>query len=230
MSYENGFFKENDDLDQQEKKTKQFLKQKFDAELKQQWSEKLEKDFNLSRNIKPKLVRIRYLVWAGSIAASLLIGFSLFSIFSPQQERFSAVALANNYLKESIYDHPGSRKSVSDEVAELRQNAINDYLEKNYSKAIQNWERLSNSQQLTVEDHFYLALSYLYDEQLSDAIDLLKDDRVFANRFEQEQKWFLGLAYLLNGQNAEAQMTLKKIKEEEWNFAKAQEILAQIKK
>ena len=130
--------------------------------------------------------------WA--IAASLLLFFSIAFYFFINSLSNDIEELYNlNYEKypNTVYS---IQRSGSDENS-LERKAFEAYESNNDSKAIELLNDLKKENDADFID-FYLAQSYLNNNQLNKAIPVLKNIIVSGGKFKEESQWYLALAYL----------------------------------
>lgn len=211
--------------------TKQLVQVKFDQERKDRWQQQLKDKYQISRFEQKKTGNIRRLftVIGAAAAIGLLLVFAqpLLQKFTPKQY----LQLTEQYLKEEPFPNPLVRKGEQ-ETAMLRLRAAESYSLGNYQKSIELNELLIKSKEAVVDDYFYLGLSHLYLNEYELALPNLQKASQLSiesrNRFQQEIQWFLSLALIKSEQIESAKATLKAIKSDEWNFAKAQTLIQQL--
>jgi len=114
------------------------------------------------------------------------------------------------------YEHTNNRKGVI--MEDSRTQAIDAYVAKDYKKAIDSYQLITSSENATIEDHFFLGLSYLYVDQTSNAIPKLKKALAIPTTAKSDFRskeiihWYLALAYLKDNKVGLAKEELKKIK------------------
>ena len=221
--YKNGAFS-GDQLDQF---TRKLVNAKIGNDKKQKWKRQLEIQHDVKRHsvsvfVNHQGVFLKMLSIAAAITLILLAGY-----FIVTSRDVSPAQLAQSYLEEPF---PNSlvRKGGNDEV-ELRLKLAEAYNEKNYLEAIALGKQLSTQNKMQASDHFFLGLSYLYQNNNESAIVEFLNVRKGNTRttdFRQEANWFLALAYLKADKSEDAKRELKSIMEKkEWEFEKAKEIL-----
>ncbi|MEN0003887.1 MAG: tetratricopeptide repeat protein [Bacteroidota bacterium] len=227
MLSKNTFFQDGQRPEEQEQQAKAFLRAKFDAEKRKRWAKQLEQEHGVQRTPSARLAkRRRLVVWMASAAAAILLLLIFFqdgiytTASTPQQ-------LAANYLAEAPFAHQGQRKS-SEQIEALRATAIEQYMRKEYQAASESWAALQQHTGANEEDLFYLGLSYLYSGNYASAIDQLSSATAAPDRFAQERRWFLALAYIQAGRTGQGEQLLKAIAPAHFNHKKAQHLLQQI--
>ena len=76
-----------------------------------------------------------------------------------------------------------------------------------------------------------MGLSHLYNQDYQAAIGYLEQVPIVNEEtaYEQESRWFLALAFLKNDNVTEGKAVLQAIAQGDWQYDKAQELLAAIK-
>lgn len=219
----NRYFTEGQSPEEQEQLTRKFLRNKIDAEKREKWSRQLEEEYKVSRSgtALGKRVSLRWVMAAAAAVLLVMVAFSQWFIGS---NATSVQHLAADFLQEERFSHSDTRKSGIGEHT-LRQDAIDEYMSGDFTKAIKNWEQLQVKNEATREDQFYLGLSYLYDQQFQKAVATLQLPVEQPDKFEQERSWFIALAQIQLGDVASAQTRLERIQPGQWNYEKAQKLL-----
>lgn len=159
--------------------------------------------------------------WTMGIAAVLVIGITAIMLW-PQSEN------SNELFKAYFEPYPNVimptvRGGEVNEPSTV-QKAYRAYDEGNYTEAVQFFENLEVKDDGSL---FYLGNSYLAIHETENAIQVLEKLVNEQSQFDEEAKWFLGLAYLKIGDNAMARDTFGKIKSERYQN-KINNILKQI--
>ena len=228
--------------------TKKIVKNYFEEEeLKTKWKNILNEDFNYNieeenpknkPNKKSKNTLIRKLYSIASIAAGVLI-LVYFFYQQPKSNPNSIDALLQEHY-QSPYPSRNIVKGIEEEVKPVLNEAHQAYQEKKFEQAILKFNQILNDKNLAqrpsaVEDHFYLALSYLYNKQTKLAIR--EFDLVLTNEIafrKNDTSWFLALALLDQGNTERAAIYLKEIAKQDTNAglreraAKAKSLLQEI--
>ncbi len=211
--------------EEREKAVKPVLKIVLDRQLQDTWTKKLSSQYGITRNrMTPQKRKVfslgrtrRILAIAASITLFFLVGrVVLFSPSDPKQ-------IAEEYLHAREVLHPGLVKGVADIQYQFRGQAIKFFDEKKYEDAALYFRKIENQ---TSEDKFYLSLSYLFDGQYEEAIDLLNALKTPNSSFREEINWYISVAYILNDQSSKALSSLHKIRKGEWNYSESQNLIS----
>ena len=209
-----------------------FLQTLFEAkqkeDLKEDWRQKLEEQYGSTaeKGPNPPKKNLPFYSVVLSLAASIALIFGLLFLFPNSSSDYNS--LAESYIQTAPFannlDARGNNQSE-----EFRTIATSAYKKGDYQAAISAYEQAIKQGEKTVEDHFFLGLSYLYNNQfdqaslfLSESLKLSKSNGEF---FEEEIRWFLALAQIKSGAKEDAIRTLKNIKEGHWQYSKSQELL-----
>ncbi len=208
--------------------TKGLIKSHFeDLELKQKWGSMLDDEFNLKSLKTAPIVpqnknRNLFLVLISVILLALIIFFSL-SVQDKSKNESKLQALLNDH-----YSNPVPRELLKGptETMHVAQNAYGLYQSQKYEEAIPIFEELIVIEPLNEEHHFYLGLSYLYNEQPRKAVQefdwMLNAEK--SNRMDMAM-WFKALALTEAKEYKEAKIHLQDIAT--WNTNKGKSILAE---
>lgn len=224
--YKNG----NVSKEELEEFTNAFMRAKYDEDRKNRWQGMLGQQQNLHRD-KPdqpaRPLRKRIFLWVASAAAVAAILFIM--LFGPGITTTNYEQLADAYLTEEFYENREDSRGDQD-VEQINLRAIFAYNNKDFSTAIDHYETIVGNGQANDEHHFFLGLSYLYEERPDAAIrNLLRVPELNASsKFLQEHRWFLALAYLKNKQVDEGKAALLSIQPGEWKYQEAQRLLEAI--
>ena len=159
------------------------------------------------------------------IAVLLLLLAALFYWFAqgvPTPSRPQLVA------EQLAVTHPyNNSRSTEESATDARQVAADHYQSENYAAAIVAWQSLYEVGSATVEDRFYLAQSYLYQENYSAAValyeEILREER---RLYQREAHWYLALAQLQLGQDERARQQLEFLSQQRgWKSAEADQLL-----
>lgn len=158
--------------------------------------------------------------WTISIAAILLIGVTAILLW-PQSENTS------NLFDQYFEPYPNvvmpTVRGVEINDTTTIQKAYRAYDQEDYAGAVQFFETLETKDEGTL---LYLGNSYLMLNETKKAISVLEKLVNKQSQFEEEAKWYLGLSYLKNGDNAMVKNTFDGIKSEHYQI-KIKEILKQ---
>lgn len=227
-NYLSGNIKEED----MEHLTEQLIRQKFDQEQRQSWSQMLKEQYGVDRNAPSKKAKsLQPLRWLITAAAALALIFSAYFLLQSQQA--TSQQLADDYVSNMslMADQLVYRKGTFD-VDKTRLNANEAYLNEDFKLAIQYWNSLIDNNAATDYDRFYLSISYLRNSKADaqKAIELLIQIKPGLQSLEQEINWALSLAYMRSGQLAPAQQLLESIvRDQAYMSVKAQQLLRSIK-
>ena len=211
------FLSDTTDMEKVDDILKTWITRTKDEELREELSQALENRYGVKR--KPnKGIMLRYLSPILTIAASLAL---LFTIYMFNQNDVSADTLAQQYLSTHSIQHPGGFKGAANFDANRAQ-AIMAFNEGDFEKAALQFDEIASPNE---EDLHYLGLAYLKNGQYQKAIENLIKGAEKTSRYREEANWFLSLAYLLDGQDANAKYWLDQIKKGDWQFEQAQDLL-----
>ena len=214
------FLSDTTDMEKMDDILKMWITRTKDEELSEELSQTLDNRYGVKRKPKKGDV-LRYLRPILAIAASLALLITLYTI---NQNDVSADTLATQYLDSQTIQHPGSFKGVANSNSN-RIIGIMAFNEGDFKKAAMQFEEIVLPNE---EDLHYLGLAHLKNGQYQKAIVNLKKGAVKTSRYREEANWFLSLAYLLNGQDANAKYWLEQIGNNDWQFDKAQELLEKL--
>ena len=214
--------------------TRKFINAKFNADKKNRWEKMLKEQHDVDRNTsspktKPKIKTRKLYMLAAAVAAAIL----LLIVANPIIQSFSAPSyeqLASNFIDQGFYENQEVSKG-EENVEQLKLNAVFAYNQKDFPTAIKHWEAVVSSAAADETAYFFLGLSHLYNKTYDNAITNLQKAQGFenTNKFEEETRWFLSLAYLKNGDLENAKTALLSINEGMWNHDKALQLLNELK-
>lgn len=214
---------------EQEAITELFIREKFNNELRQKMTQRLQANYGIARDQpggkSTRLNRLQIIRWGSSIAAAILIGFAVWYVTAPTP---SYQQLTNEYLAEHIPSN--ERRKGAAEISQLRAAAIDAYSKQDYVKSAELRKQVTEYPEARGEDFFYLGLSYLFQEkaQLAPAIEALRSAVEFptGHYYQEESQWFLSLAYIKAERIEEARALLQSTVDQQlWNANKAQQLL-----
>ena len=196
---------------EEEQITKVLLANHFDRKLENRWRKLLESKHQVVPP-KKKSPKSTALYWKiGKVAASialLIVALQVFPLFAEPTTQDLLVA----YL-DTPYEHSNNKKGVTKEDARMR--ATDAYNRKDYPTVIRLYQQIINAGEGDIGTHFYLGLSYLYDEQILEAIQQLTQAYAMPPSNDIQDKttiaWYLSLAYLKNDQVPLAKDLLEKV-------------------
>ena len=155
----------NNKLSEQEleQQTQDMLRAKFDSERKERWGQLLEEEHGVKRTVDQQGPGRRIWLWgACAIAASLLFLFLIRPVVE-KQLRTAEIQLASNYIETDAFPNSLTRKGANEE-SEWRLQAAEAYNAQEYPAAIEWYEKLIAQADSQVEDHFFFAMSHLYQD------------------------------------------------------------------
>ncbi len=173
-----------------------------------------------SKNVKKgKIINWKPLSIAASIAVIISLGVYMYNtVFNQSTEEL----FASNYEKYPNTVSPIVRSGTEPQTPE--QIAFEAYETDNDTKAIELFMGLKEKPYPEYID-FYLAQSYLKEDQLLNAITQFQKVISANNQFSSPSKWYLALAYLKNKEIQKATATLETIVEKEGYKSKAAKVL-----
>ncbi len=209
--------------------TDRLLQLQQDQIIRAKWAIELEEKYGVRRQQEqaPKS-RLRWLRYGASIAASLLLACLAWQWWPASATNYQQ--MADTYLSQP-FEIKQTRKGAQ-EIERLRGQAMEAYNNKAYDRAVVFRNAIVSSGQATKEDHFYLGLSYLYQQPslANDAAEQMEIALTFPERrYREEIHWFLALAYVKAERLEEARSSLQNIIDRKyWNADKAVELIENI--
>lgn len=205
----------------------------FNVKQKMRWQSLLNEQGNVVKETPVrKLAPRRSINWIRNIAAVFILGLGLsmaWLMFSSPE----AGELADEQLME-IYKKPKAFMNNGVDVDSNWKNAIAAYEEGQFSVVVAAIESSmsKNSEQLD-EKHFYLGLSYLYEDvpNYDKALDHLAKSKELnsSSQLAPQVNWFMALAYLKQGKIKEAKALLQLVIDANiWKKAEATALLNKI--
>lgn len=230
MNFIKKFITATTDEGMDESINKKVVQQSIESDQWLSWQKKLSEDYNIHRNLSNKkpVAKVRPLrTWLMASAAALLLLVSGIFLIKTLDET-SPVKLADNYINTEKFAHPLELRSKGPEqdLSQMRTEAALAYIKNDYPAAISIGEQIiRQAAESSTDDHFFLGLSYVYNNQPSSAINqllLAQQKGLLSGRFVQETDWFLALAYIKNEQHGMAAEILDKIiQNQQWMAEKA---------
>lgn len=165
------------------------LKNKFktDEATEEYLNERLAIQNNLITQNNRK--SLSWLKVAATIVLVLVSGLVIYNITANQNgQELVAQALEVPYPMIAV--------SRGDDTNDDLNEAISAYESRNFAKAAASYTKLEQS--TTIK--FYLGLSYLYNDNLDEAIAKLSDRALQESRFSDQCEWYLALAYFKAGE------------------------------
>ncbi|MEZ5042485.1 MAG: hypothetical protein R2828_21470 [Saprospiraceae bacterium] len=203
----------------------------LDDAQKKEWSKKLVEDHGIYRPSDKQLKKrsLRLL----QIAAGAALFIAILLCLPRKEKNLSLHALLKEQLQADAFPHISSRKGEA-KMDEWREKFVQAYASDDFKGAIALGEQIAQMGPATIDDHFFLGLSYFYDGQMDKAIALfLKIEQLAESneRFKLENRWFLSLAYLQTEASTEAKPLLEYIaRNQGWKSQDAAALLHQISK
>lgn len=205
--------------------TELLIKDKLDREKRREYSERLLKEYGITRSASTANIRLLNIRRIVAVAAILLLGiiawqmFAIDANYNQLTDEYLAVQYANNEL----------RKGEVVDLGELRVKAITAYNNKAYQEAAQLRQQVAQTAEATEYDFFFLGLSYLYQQPaVSDkAIEAFRQAIAHPQKeLLEESEWHLALSYLKAGQLNDAKQLLQQIVDNQsWQDDKAEQLL-----
>ena len=179
-------------------------------------------------------VRKLWMVWATGIAASILLlvaGIRFFTEEPAATPTYTADALYEAYYKplsgpEPVYRGDNDFKKPKDKVASMA------YDEKEFDIAILHYKELLNENPGSAKYTLFLGLSLMSYERYDDAILLYNSYKPTGVTYDEDIRWYLGLAHLKKGEFNTAQAILESLAKNPKSYYQegASEIIAKIPK
>lgn len=184
----------------------------------------------VSTPVERPLVNWRYWVAAASVVAVLGIGY-----YAYQQTAIKAAEVA--YVESFTPDSSDEllKEFPTDASVDVRQqflDAFTKYKAGKYDQVIDKVKTLPDDKKTVHYKNYFLGLSYLANQQPTDAIPLLQRAQASSSiQLQQKSEWFLALAYVKNQEKEKALPILKRISTDKANpFASlAERVLQKIK-
>ena len=191
------------------------IKRKFDDEFRVELETELKEKYHIDKNQRSPKKLIRMIIIAGTIAASMILGWF---IINPVSSNITIEERAMAMVEMDHKYHPGITKGIS--ANQLRSEAVKSYNEGQYSSATNQFLQLSS---LTDEDMFYLGVALLKDNKPQQATEYFRT-LMQHETFGSEARWYLSLSYILTGSTEDAIKTMNDIKEGDYQYGNAQEL------
>ena len=210
--------------------SEQLITQKLDRDKRKEWEYKLKERYGVERtSTKENFPFFGKKPWIiiSSIAASLLLLIAFFFIL-PAINTPKYLQATNKHIDNlSIMGDQSVIRKGTQNVELIRKQATLAYMNKDYSKSIQLWESMVNTQKATGLDFFYLALCQLRKSSPApqQTIQALLKARSL-NGPEEEINWILSLAYIKTEELEKAKSLLSEIvNKDAYQATAAKEIL-----
>jgi tetratricopeptide (TPR) repeat protein len=135
-----------------------------------------------------------------------------------EQKADVATAESEDFLAEDI-----KAEKENDEVNDIYLSGISKYEAKDYAGAVAEFKKIPKNHSYRTNADYFSANCYLSLNKQQEAIHLLKPLAEKANwNYQADAKWYLGMAYLANGQKKKAEEVLLKLLEEGGGTRKAE--------
>lgn len=197
---ENEAFKEQFEF---EKSVRKVVRTAEKAKLKnklQEWEQDLQQSAGPKWFNRP--------AWRIAASIAVLISVGLYFYYASNFTTDTGALYALHYEKYPNTVYTITRGDAQEESMERR--AFTAYEANDYSSAIQLFTSLKAEKQEVYID-FYLAQSYLEDNQIEKAIASFKEVIAHNADFAGEARWYLALAYLKNEEKEKAMQQLEDI-------------------
>lgn len=153
-------------------------------------------------------------VYLSGAAAIITILVTFWIIF--QKERTSSDELFAQYFTP-FPNYITTRNSPNEQFVE----GLTYYSKGEFGQAIKYLEGEDTDEDM----RFYLGVSYLKVENLSQAIITFLELQKQSQKYQEQLRWYLSLAYLKNKESEKAIQVLRKIKKGEYEYVSARELL-----
>jgi len=151
--------------------------------------------------------------WAAAASVFLVLGLGYFvwqNLRSQQAEMAYADTFAATPTDELMKDFPMDNLKPAARTQLL--DALKNYKAGNYNTVIDQLKTLPADRRTLYYKNYFLGLSYLANNQPTNAIPLLQQAQATPSRpLRQKAEWFLALAYVKNGQKKKALPMLNRI-------------------
>lgn len=203
------------------------LDQEFKNELKEELKYKYgitkehatspDVNTNIGKGVSKNVVFIRFMM---SIAAMFLLVIGVYFLILPSRSAFDT---AQQYASLYELSHPGLTKGTSNEQA--KNNAIMLFNERKWEEAATQFESITQKDD---EVTFYTAMAYFNSMNYPKSISYFQTELLEASVYRQERNWYYGLALILNKENDKSREILSKIKQGDWKYVEASELLKKL--
>lgn len=152
--------------------------------------DKFHEDLNPVRPLNPP-GRKKFTPWTWSIAAVLVVALGLFGLLNTGNQN-------DKLFVKHFSPDPGLPTTMSTSINYEFFDAMVDYKQGDYNRAIQKWESLVNDVSVTNDTlNYFLGVAYLAEKDESKAIPYLEATiKTQGSIFQNECYYYLGLAYL----------------------------------
>lgn len=174
------------------------------------------KDISASVNPRPEKQNLR--LWY-AVAAAVLVLVTAGIIW----QNMNKPPVFEDYFGH--FDQLVSLRGENNSAAE----GIEAYSDRDYGKAFDLLSAVEESE-LSVELKFYLGVSALGSSQVKEAISVFEEIGIERpNKYYQQTRWYLGLAYWQNGQLDKAVETLESIEAGQYKYQQAQNLIQELR-
>jgi hypothetical protein len=197
------------------------LKAKYSAILKDDYGVKRKEEAKVKSMLLPRLMKIAA-VFATAICCIVLIKNAI-----PE----SPESIAQNLVKSTIVlsNQQTMRKDLT-MISKARIAANEAFLKGDYTAAISTLKSVANADSANVSDHFYLGISYLKMDKPDPSKAVKHLQFVSTNTpYEEEVRWFIALAHVLNKDTKAAKTVLNEIvNKKSYKHAEAEKLLKKL--
>jgi tetratricopeptide (TPR) repeat protein len=161
-----------------------------------------------------------------AVAAAVALLLIAWQLFSPNGRPDASEQLFAAYFEP--YQMVLNQRSAAElpERAGLLNTAIKQYAEGQFADAAIAFRQLEQSEPGNIAFQFYQALALLASGQADEAIPILENVLARSGHLFSEQcRWYLALAHLKRGQEAEAKQLLDSIGPGQFRYAQSRELL-----
>jgi hypothetical protein len=175
----------------------------------------------------PKKSNFKIISLAASAIAACFVLFFAYQYFSGNGTSQDGLYAANFEPYQMILTERGS--SNEDLQMKMQNDAIKAYQSKNFKDAALIFNKLYTENESRIEYRFYRANAFLADGQTTKAIDEFKEILTIPNHlFTEQSQWYLSMAYLSIDDFKNAKINLEKIKDGQYMYKEASNILKQL--
>lgn len=162
------------------------------------------------------------IITLAAVLAGIILGAYLLYI-ATKTDATDTSLYASYFEAPSAPEGPATRGKP-----QVYNDAYNSYKKGDHGSAINQFEEYL-SLQSDPDAAFFLAISYLVEEQPREAIKVLEDIRAEGFEYSDDAKWYLALAYIKTGQRAKAVPILDQLSNSSSKYAgKASEVLDEL--
>lgn len=158
------------------------------------------------------------LYWTLGIAASIILILTFFFILSNSGNEKN---LFQQYFSP-FPDYITSRESKADGSWEK---GMQFYTNRDYTKAIDHFKKSNIPNEHEADLLFYKGVSYLAVGNSQEAMNTFSELEIKSDKYKEQIKWYVALAYLSSNEKSSAILALKTINKGEYEYGRAQELL-----